>query len=1412
MQPEPPAPPPEPPIDPGLTVAQAAPEDRDEFILPGDDSWISLVFKGLALVLVGLVVLIAGARIAVLTDPGRAFVIGLVEGLPLGPIGRLHVDGLRGDVFGRFSLARLQVIDKRGVWLDGRDLSMTWAPEELVARRLRIHDLEATHLAVLRQPVLTASHGGGSTTLPVSIIIDRARIELETRPEATVAPGLWDINGRLHVRRSAGFDGLVQATSRLHKGDGLAASFRVGDPDRLELKAEAVESAGGALAGAVGLPVTRPFSVRADLSGASSAAKLRILTRSGTETPLVVEASWGKDGATIDARARLADSTRTEMFAKRIGPAAHLVISARRILGDRYRADARLVGDFATLEAHGPVNMKTRRAEGMDLSVAVDELTKWWVPVPHIGPTRTRGVLTGDLDSFVYKGDGVSEKIEQSGYTLARMAGPLSFSHDKGEFRLVSDLKGSGGGGDGLLWTLLGASPVVHLDGGRIRDGRYLFHTMKVAGSHAHLEGQGGWGLFGGLEFKGQAVIEGIGLGRAGKGTLTGTWVANEPKGSEDWSLKAEARGHELVTGAAEFDRLVGQAPVVTTTAQWTPRGLEVAHATLKGQAINADLRGLLDHEGVLTMDVDWAASGPFGVGGVEIAGAAHGAGKVSGSVITPRADLTADLTSIDAGRLLVKPAKLLLTFIKADHEVDGAVAVEGPSNFGPASAKAAFRFTESGFEMHDIAADAGGLKVSGALTLKDGLATSAVLQVAATTGAFLTSGRVTGAVRLTGQGDQATAVVALDGVNVQLPGMAGVVRKVKLNARGPLERLPFDVLADSNDPVSWKFQGSGLFTHPSRPEITVSGSGRVRRADFRLLEPATIRWGETDHALRVHASMSGGEVEIDGEAVGDRLDGHARLSRVNLQGLTDDYVGLISGTASASGTGPHLTGRLDAQLENARSRDAPVDQALAATLAVSLADTRMHVSANASNGNGLKADVNLDLPSEAAAYPFRIALDRTKPVAGNFNADGELRPLWDLLAGGDRSLAGKITAHGALSGPLDHLRATGDAALTAGQFRDAATGLTLKDLTVGANFNSDEVVVRQFSGSDGRGGSLSGDGRVSLSADGASTLKLTLSRFRLIDNEVGRAQASGVVTVTRDSGGHAKLAGALTVDRADIAANPPTPTGVVPLVVREIHVAPREGEDVQQPRASPLQVAFDVTIRAPRGIFVRGKGLDVELSLDSHVSGDSLKPDLTGVARVIRGSYDFSGKRFDFDELGTVRLGPTPETIRLALTAQRQDTSLTAQIQVRGTAAKPEITLTSTPVLPQDEILSRVLFGVAASQLSGFEAAQLASALTSLATGGGFDVIGGLRQFARLDRLSVGVDQTTVNVPGVKQATTISGGKYLTDNVYLELTGGGRTGPSAQVEVRLQRNLSVISQVGSQGDARLSVRFRQNY
>ena len=142
--------------------------------------------------------------------------------------------------------------------------------------------------------------------------------------------------------------------------------------------------------------------------------------------------------------------------------------------------------------------------------------------------------------------------------------------------------------------------------------------------------------------------------------------------------------------------------------------------------------------------------------------------------------------------------------------------------------------------------------------------------------------------------------------------------------------------------------------------------------------------------------------------------------------------------------------------------------------------------------------------------------------------------------------------------------------------------------------------------------------------------------------------------------------------------------------------------------------------------------------------------------------------------------------------------------VRIRGTAARPEITLVSSPSLPNDEVLAKVLFERSASQLSPVEAAQLASALSSLTGGGGLDVIGNLKSFAGLDRLAFG--------GGQQSGVTVSGGKYLTDDVYLELTGGGREGPSAQVEWRIRKNLSILSRLAGQSGNRLAVRWRKDY
>ncbi|MGZ8364068.1 MAG: translocation/assembly module TamB domain-containing protein, partial [Caulobacteraceae bacterium] len=207
-------------------------------------------------------------------------------------------------------------------------------------------------------------------------------------------------------------------------------------------------------------------------------------------------------------------------------------------------------------------------------------------------------------------------------------------------------------------------------------------------------------------------------------------------------------------------------------------------------------------------------------------------------------------------------------------------------------------------------------------------------------------------------------------------------------------------------------------------------------------------------------------------------------------------------------------------------------------------------------------------------------------------------------------------------------------------------------------------------------------------------------------------------------------------------------------------------------------------------------------MSMNAHVGGSTSSPQLSGTARVVRGSYDFAGKRFEFEERGRVTLANRASDIALDLQASLQEPTVTAQILIRGSAARPEITLTSTPALPQDEILSQVLFGTSASQLSGAQAAQIASTLTALATGGGFDVLGSLRQFAQLDRLSFGTDTAG--------ATTVAGGRYISDDVYLEIVGGGVRGPQVRVDWRVKRNLSILSELASRGDAKVSVRWRK--
>jgi translocation and assembly module TamB len=123
---------------------------------------------------------------------------------------------------------------------------------------------------------------------------------------------------------------------------------------------------------------------------------------------------------------------------------------------------------------------------------------------------------------------------------------------------------------------------------------------------------------------------------------------------------------------------------------------------------------------------------------------------------------------------------------------------------------------------------------------------------------------------------------------------------------------------------------------------------------------------------------------------------------------------------------------------------------------------------------------------------------------------------------------------------------------------------------------------------------------------------------------------------------------------------------------------------------------------------------------------------------------------------------------------------------------------------LPQDEILARVLFGRSVTQLSGFEAAQLAAGLAQLAGGqAGFDPVGLVRKATGLDRVTFGAENGIASV---------SAGKYIAEDVYLQVGAGGSGGVGAEVEWEPTDGLSISSSADGNGDTKLAVRWKKDY
>jgi translocation and assembly module TamB len=453
---------------------------------------------------------------------------------------------------------------------------------------------------------------------------------------------------------------------------------------------------------------------------------------------------------------------------------------------------------------------------------------------------------------------------------------------------------------------------------------------------------------------------------------------------------------------------------------------------------------------------------------------------------------------------------------------------------------------------------------------------------------------------------------------------------------------------------------------------------------------------------------------------------------------------------------------------------------------------------------------VEAEMPLALSFRPLTASVPATEPFSARLDGMVDIGQIEDLLPLGDDRAAGVLDVSIAATGNLRAPQIAGRASLSAGVYENIESGAVLHDISASiASFGS-TVIVEELRANDGQGGSLMASGGLDLSPDGAIPIDLSakLDNLLLLQRDEITAPVSGDVFLRGDMKG-LRLAGALTIPAAEIGIPEQLPADVVALDVIEINaVAPIEVETTpaetssEQTRAA-LKIALDVGIDMPGKIFVRGRGLDSEWKGRLHIGGSTEQPEITGALELVRGRFDFVDKVFMLKGGTITFMGEAPPDPDIAIQAEAKADGILTTVALSGRASAPELTLASEPPLPQDEILSFLLFGKSASEISAFQAAQLANAAATL-SGGGVDPIGKVRGI-------LGVDQLTVSAEGEGvSGAAVAVGKYLSDEIFVSVKQGiERESSSATVEVELTDSVSVETDIGADGQSETWVNWQ---
>ncbi len=1384
---------------------------------------------------------LAGFISRTLSSPGSTVSIGAVEG------------PLSSDAM----IRNVTIADRQGIYLRIDTIRLVWRRTALLSRRLEVQNLEIGKVELLRKPIPDPSAAPPAADapllpeLPLKVEIGKFAIAEFILGEPVVgAAARFAASGSASLGRAA--EGLNAAFEvRRTDAPGLSSvklTF-VPSSQQLDLSLQHDEPAGGIVARLANLPGLPPVKLDVTGSGRLDDWRGRIAFDAGPEINARGDAVLSRDnqirrlGLNLGARIEsLLPPAVSAIFA------GDTTLQGRIVFGDDggYAIEGlRLGSQLAELTVGGYLTARN------ELNVTARARA-----LPNTGGATARGsarierlvfdaTAMGDLAAPRVEGKLDLKGLEGPGAKIGTLAAMISAEPESAgskRYRVIMDGEVDGLSlADGGVSEALGSRAVLKLRALDNEDAITEVSDLSVTSPNVKLAftGRSGPKL---LEGQVQAdILRLAAFSRLAGRPLSGQgYVAATLSGDPSQALTRavlNGRATELALGHPVADRLIGRQASLAGTVTRRREALTLEGVTLSGRHVTAGLDGTMG-DGRIDMRAALALPDLSQVDR-QLAGAARADADVTGDALDPNATLTLSAPNARAMNRPVRDLRLTINARTVSSAPNITVAATGDIDGKPLTADITAKEDGRAWALDRLVARLGSVSAEGQGRI-DGnrLATG---RLAVTAGDLddlspLVLTRLSGSLRATVTADAADGRQALvirgDGqrlafgttsLNIlradlraddlygrpRLDGQATVdrlvagsetVERIELKATGAAEATDIAVAARAR---GFALAGAGRLV-PGTPNRLDLASFTATRSGARiaLARPASLAFeGGKVRTERLTIALQGGEIEVSG-LLGSELDATIAARRVPLAAL--DIL--------APGTG--LNGTVDARATLRGPAAAPRGPFEA---------TVRGFSAPASRSAGVPAlDITArgEARGERATLDARIAGGRTialtiggsVPLAPAGALDVTVRGTLDAalanaqLAGSGQRVAGRLTIDGVLRGSSSRPDIQGSATLAGGSFADPLNGVTFTAIEGRFAGRGTDIAIERLTARAKNGGTVSVSGRVN--ADPLrgfpADLRIAARNAEVVSSDIVQMTTSLDLAVTGPLATTPRLSGRMDVTTIEVRVPDRLPSTAEPLRDARHVGAPaqtrarlaqiaRQRAAAANRRTAPFNATLDVVVDAPGRVFVRGRGIDAELGGQLRLAGTTRDIHANGAFEMRRGRLSLLTQRLDFTR-GRVTFGGGDLIPDLDFVAETRATDITASIGITGRATEPEFALTSTPSLPQDEVLSRLLFQRAAAGLSPFQAVQLAQAVAILSGSGGPDAFEATRRALGVDNLDV-----TTGASG----PTVGVSRAINERVRVGVRTGAKPENSAVgVDIDLTRRIRIQTEIGADGRA----------